>query len=365
MNKRRHHHDDCSIGSKAYAACLYSFLIVYTFVFLFGKSLLPPEESWCPYSNMPVRNGYHNPDYNYHPCHHYRTPYLLFLHLQEVDYAQRMMISLFLGGIIGFERRASERPAGIRTMCMVCLGSCFFSMCSQLAFKSSTMGWDAARVAAAVPSGVGFLGAGLIWKGSTSTLKNVDGKMVASESQEVHGLTTAASVWLAAAVGTSVGGGSRLYIVSVYGVMLVILVLRFGPQLYFTQDAESQQDFDDVVDDDSALDWDSTDDSSTGYSIDEDDEERRIPESTIWGSGNDINLGYPLSSRNLNGEMEEDEGIRSSWTKDRHASSLSMSRHSSAPNLATYETPIKDGTSRGRMRKSKNTKSPPQPSFHS
>ncbi|KAL7499999.1 hypothetical protein ACHAWT_010940 [Skeletonema menzelii] len=69
-----------------------------------------------------------------------------------------MMISLFLGGIIGFERRASERPAGIRTMCMVCLGSCFFSMCSQLAFKSSTMGWDAARVAAAVKSGVGFLG---------------------------------------------------------------------------------------------------------------------------------------------------------------------------------------------------------------
>ena len=57
-----------------------------------------------------------------------------------------MLFSLLLGGIIGFERRASERPAGIRTMCMVCLGSCFFSMCSQLAFRSSTMGWDAARV---------------------------------------------------------------------------------------------------------------------------------------------------------------------------------------------------------------------------
>jgi uncharacterized membrane protein (UPF0136 family) len=57
-----------------------------------------------------------------------------------------MIFSLILGGIIGFERRASERPAGIRTMGMVCLGSCFFSMTSQLAFKSSTMGWDAARV---------------------------------------------------------------------------------------------------------------------------------------------------------------------------------------------------------------------------
>ena len=94
---------------------------------------------------------YSNIDYNNHPCQRHRTPYLLFLHLQEVEFAQRMIFSVILGGIIGFERRASERPAGIRTMCMVCLGSCFFSMCGQLAFKSSTMGWDAARVAAAVP----------------------------------------------------------------------------------------------------------------------------------------------------------------------------------------------------------------------
>merc|ERR1719232_654918 len=108
-------------------------------------------------------------------------------------------------------------------MSMVCLGSCFFSMTGQLAFKSSTVGWDAARVAAAVPSGVGFLGAGLIWKGSNSTtVKNVDGSLVKATSQEVHGLTTPASVWLSAAVGVAVGGGRRLYIVSMYGVALVI-----------------------------------------------------------------------------------------------------------------------------------------------
>ena len=99
--------------------------------------------------------------------------------------------------------------------------------------------------------------------------------------QEVHGLTTAASVWLAAAVEVAVGGGRRLHIVSVYVVMLVILVLRFGPQLYFTQDAESQQGFDDVVDDDSALDWDSiTDDSSTGLSIDDENEDVKDLEKT-------------------------------------------------------------------------------------
>ena len=285
------------------------------------------------------------------------------------------MISLFLGGIIGFERRASERPAGIRTMCMVCLGSCFFSMCSQLAFKSSTMGWDAARVAAAVPSGVGFLGAGLIWKGNTHTVKEVDGKLISAESQEVHGLTTAASVWLAAAVGVAVGGGRRLYIVSVYGVMLVILVLRFGPQLYFAQDAESQQDFDDVVDDDSEIDWDSItdEDSSTGLSIDDDDDKdvedlRNRPESTIWGSGNDINLGYPLSSKNLSGDGEiigecqgQDQRINSSSWARRLSNS---SRHLSAPNLKIYETPIKDGKSSDRRRKRRTKKNDVRLSFH-
>jgi hypothetical protein len=209
------------------------------------------------------------------------------------------------------------------------------------------MGWDAARVAAAIPSGVGFLGAGLIWKGSTST----DGP------QEVHGLTTAASVWLAAAVGVAVGGGRRLYIVSVYGVMLVILVLRFGPQLYFASDAESQQDFDDVVDDDSELGWDSiTDDSSHDFSPPSTDDEDLRNSESIWGSGNDFNLGYALSTHpNAREDVDLDNGTPS------------ISRHSSAPNLATYETPIKDTNimSKQRLRKSKHTKNAPKLSFHS
>ena len=63
-------------------------------------------------------------------------------------------------------------------------------------------------------SGVGFLGAGLIWKGTTTTSHTtVNGEQLTSTSQSIHGLTTAASVWLAAAVGVAVGGGSRLYIV--------------------------------------------------------------------------------------------------------------------------------------------------------
>ncbi|KAL9190710.1 hypothetical protein ACHAXT_000416 [Thalassiosira profunda] len=285
MNKR--HHDDGSLGSKVYAGCLYSVLAVYSFVFLFGRWLLPPDGQWCPYANAGQQHRYSNPDYNDDPCHRHRTPYLLYLHLQELEFAQRMIFSLLLGGIIGFERRASERPAGIRTMGLVCLGSCFFSMTGQLAFKSSTMGWDAARVAAAVPSGVGFLGAGLIWKGSTNTVQNIDGELVKTSAQEVHGLTTAASVWLSAAVGVAVGGGRRLYIVSVYGVAMVILILRFGPQLLFAKDSESQIDFDDEVD--SAFDWESI--TSDLSHLDDDDEED-APENGV-NDDNEALLKYP------------------------------------------------------------------------
>lgn len=278
-----------------------------------------------------------------------------------------MIFSLILGGIIGFERRASERPAGIRTsvyicrlsfcaiqcglsilsndisqslnsylVAMVCLGSCFFCMTSQLAFKSSTMGWDAARVAAAVPSGVGFLGAGLIWKGSSTASKEVDGEVVRATTQEVHGLTTAASVWLSAAVGVAVGGGRRLYIVSVYGVMLVILVLRFGPQLYLAKDSESVDDWDD---DDSELDWESfTDDSSDVHSqcLDE-------------NIANDLQYMQVRSDLIAQTELEnqnetEMQALMNKYKQNTSARyGLSHSRHASSPNLRmmTYEMPIK------------------------
>ncbi|KAL7498326.1 hypothetical protein ACHAWT_007654 [Skeletonema menzelii] len=67
-----------------------------------------------------------------------------------------MALSVLLGGLIGSERRASDRPAGIRTMALVSLGSCFFTISSMLAFRASPMSWDSSRVSAAIPSGVGF-----------------------------------------------------------------------------------------------------------------------------------------------------------------------------------------------------------------
>lgn len=216
----------------------YFLILSYTFIIFFGDWFLSDDQTkWCwaakrghAYSNK----SYENPDYNKNRCLTERVYQLLFLTLEECDYARRMVVSVLLGAAIGFERKSADRPAGIRTMSLVSLGSCLFTMCGQIAFRSSTMTWDAARVSAAVPSGVGFLGAGLIWKGSTGKKGSPD------ERQEVHGITTAASVWLSAAVG--IGAGGQLYVVSVYAVILVILVLRLGPRMYFSDDSDTYND---------------------------------------------------------------------------------------------------------------------------
>jgi putative Mg2+ transporter-C (MgtC) family protein len=158
-------------------------------------------------------NPYENPDYDTDPCRYIRLPELCFLTLEECDISRRLLMSVILGGAIGYERRIADRPAGIRTMGLVSLGACFFTVSSIMGFKTSTMGWDASRVTAALPSGVGFLGGALIWKGTVF----VDDQ----EMHQVHGLTTAASLWLSAAIGVGVGGG--LYLVTIYAVSCGIM----------------------------------------------------------------------------------------------------------------------------------------------
>eukprot|EP00563_Minutocellus_polymorphus_P007762 CAMPEP_0181024118 /NCGR_PEP_ID=MMETSP1070-20121207/2402_1 /TAXON_ID=265543 /ORGANISM="Minutocellus polymorphus, Strain NH13" /LENGTH=535 /DNA_ID=CAMNT_0023101155 /DNA_START=145 /DNA_END=1751 /DNA_ORIENTATION=+ len=226
----------------------YLVLVAYTLLVLFGPLFLLPidKAKWCPESESALGNSgadddddaiydephYENPDYITDPCFHKRLPELLGLTLEECDLSRRMFASVLSGGLIGYERRVADRPAGIRTMGLVSLGSCFFTISSQLAFKSSTMGWDASRVTAAIPTGVGFLGAGLIWKGTVGVGEE--------EVHQVHGLTTAASLWLSAAVGA--GAGGAMYMVTFYSVTLVILILRYGPQLYLQDDASYNDD---------------------------------------------------------------------------------------------------------------------------
>mmetsp|Transcript_10494 Transcript_10494/g.14817 ORF Transcript_10494/g.14817 Transcript_10494/m.14817 type:complete len:333 (-) Transcript_10494:460-1458(-) len=195
--------------------------------FLESYSILPE----CPSSN----GSFENPGFNANPCsREIRYSNLLYLTREECAFGRRIITSVVFGGLIGWERRQADRPAGIRTMSLVSLGSCLFSINSSFAFLTGPMNWDGSRVAAAIPSGVGFLGAALIWKQTTSD------EVTGESSHTVHGLTTAASVWLSAAVGIACGG--ELYFAASFAIAVVLLLLRFGPRVVECDGEEEHED---------------------------------------------------------------------------------------------------------------------------
>ena len=104
------------------------------------------------------------------------------------DFILRIFVAGLLGGAIGFEREFRAKEAGVRTHFIVALGSALFMIISQYAFTGR---FDAARVAAQVVSGIGFIGAGVI----------------IFQKNAVRGVTTAAGLWVAAAIGLSCGAG--------------------------------------------------------------------------------------------------------------------------------------------------------------
>ncbi len=94
------------------------------------------------------------------------------------------MLALVFGGLIGLQRERHERPAGLRTHALVCLGATVFTLVSYLGFSSGA-GFDSTRIAAGVVTGIGFIGAGVIFR----------------QGILVKGVTTAASIWIVAAIG--------------------------------------------------------------------------------------------------------------------------------------------------------------------
>lgn len=162
----------------------------------------------------PSRKPYRNKDFLPDPCRYERYLVLGGMSSWEADMCTRILISLVTGTIIGWERRRGDRPAGIRTMAIISLGSCSFTIASIFSFISGPQTWDPARVAAAIPSGIGFLGAASIWK--------------KGQSYEIQGLTTATSVWLASGVGIMVGGAQ--YVTAFLTTFAAIVYLRFGPR---------------------------------------------------------------------------------------------------------------------------------------
>jgi len=183
---------------------------------------------------------YKNPDFNPDPCVSMRSWNLLLLNRLECDMGRRMIAATCLGCLIGWERRQADRPAGIRTMGLVSLASSLFTLASALAFRAGPQSWDASRISAAIPSGVGFLGAGLIFKESH---KVADGEVPVPL---VHGLTTAASLWMSAAVGIACGG--RMYFAATFACTVLMMLMRLGPRTPHEEDDDDDFDEEEQAD---------------------------------------------------------------------------------------------------------------------
>ena len=131
----------------------------------------------------------------------------------SMDFLLRLLLACLFGGLIGLEREVHGRPAGFRTHLLVSLGSCLFVLTSihfYYQFGSPSpgpSGVDPARIAAQVVTGIGFLGAGAIIR----------------EKASIRGLTTAACLWLAAALGVACGAG--LYVMATVVTLIAILSL--------------------------------------------------------------------------------------------------------------------------------------------
>ena len=121
--------------------------------------------------------------------------------------AIRIVVSISLGGIIGLERELRNRPAGLRTYMLVCLGSCVVMLINQYTTQVFETG-DPVRLGAQVISGIGFLGAGTI---------------IVTSHNQIKGLTTAAGLWASACIGLAIGIG--LYEVALIAGLCVFLVL--------------------------------------------------------------------------------------------------------------------------------------------
>lgn len=122
----------------------------------------------------------------------------------------KLMISVILGGLVGYERQFKNRPAGLRTHILVCIGATLVQIISVDYYSINNFyNSDPMRLGAQVISGIGFLGAGTILK----------------EGINVKGLTTAASLWVVACIGLSIGSG--LYFESIVATIFIYFCLKW------------------------------------------------------------------------------------------------------------------------------------------
>lgn len=134
-----------------------------------------------------------------------------FINWIEVDMIIRLLVAVALGAVIGFEREIEHKPAGLRTYIFVSMGACLFTISSYYLLKDNNIGsFDATRIAAGIVTGISFIGAGSI---------------IATKGN-IMGITTAASLWVTAAIGLMIGFGS--YLLPVAATIITFIILRLG-----------------------------------------------------------------------------------------------------------------------------------------
>src|SRR5579872_7141716 len=123
------------------------------------------------------------------------------------DILLKLVLSIVIGGILGAEREYRSKSAGFRTLTLICLGAAIFTIFSQIIGGSG----NPDRIASNIVTGIGFVGAGVVFKG--------DG------TSKVNGITTAAMIWVTAALGMTIGAGYWLTAIIATGMVLVVLFI--------------------------------------------------------------------------------------------------------------------------------------------
>jgi putative Mg2+ transporter-C (MgtC) family protein len=145
--------------------------------------------------------------------------------LTENAVIARLVLSVVMGGLIGFERQMNRRTAGLRTNILVCMGSCLIMLVSIYIFEmyKNQASVDPSRIAAGVITGIGFLGAGAI--------------MRERNKEVIRGLTTAACLWVVAGIGMSIGCGFYSAALTTTALTLIVLFfLRYVEGMVFQKD---------------------------------------------------------------------------------------------------------------------------------
>jgi putative Mg2+ transporter-C (MgtC) family protein len=151
----------------------------------------------------------------------------------EQEYIIRLLVAALITGLIGLEREYRDKSAGFRTLILIGVGSALFTI---LSLEIGKNGGDPTKIASAIVSGVGFLGAGVIIK----------------DGLTIKGLTTSASIWLTAALGMGIGAGH--YLVTIAATLIILFSLIVLPLIeYRIDDANEHRQYEIIVNDMAAL----------------------------------------------------------------------------------------------------------------